>query len=570
MFYLSSKLYHVNAGMTNQYIFSFSLIREFDQFLILLELYKLRIQDDFTLDIVVKHCNDYPNRKTLLDKVDNQLVDSLKISYYEVENYLPTLLQQKLYIDQNYMDNQLINFKIFNDVFRVIFNKRQINRLYYDINAYYSNYIVLESLYQLTLRNTNENDYKSIVNINEKRDSLKQEHQNAEKTKTNIQLPKKVVTPSSTRLDDILLLCISPLVKSFLIHISTNYYVYVTEDHCYLDDNNTYNIPNIFSSTYIFNSNYLKSILMCLVNYSVENIKMRTQKILMQLKDEHDELKPLERMLLINLLFLYYLRFTHETHTEYLDNNIVRIFNDSHLQSRLLFNHTKNYFPDIDLKFNVVDIGVDDMKEAKLDQDIVDIGKKYKHLIPVSEKDFIQKIMKEVDDDSPIDDQLKLNRIDILNLIELKNNSISPNKRSLLNQNKLITEDSQDERQENNNDLFKYNFNQDYLTPAYRLFNEYVNDPNTFVVQLKTNKLKTDNVSKTIINLFEPIKTILYSKEVNIQNHFNTYDYYKILCNNLNDPLSFPYYVLLFIIFQIIIPHLYVNYNMVEFENVLM
>src|SRR6056297_414015 len=124
MYYLASKLYHINAGLANQFIFNFSIIREYDQFLILLELYKLRIQDEFTLNIVVKHCTENPSRLSLLDKVDNQLQDSLKISYYEAEQYLPTLNQQKEYIERNYSDNKLFNFKIFNDQFKVIFSKQ--------------------------------------------------------------------------------------------------------------------------------------------------------------------------------------------------------------------------------------------------------------------------------------------------------------------------------------------------------------------------------------------------------------------------------------------------------------
>src|SRR6056297_2392314 len=103
--YLSSKNYHVNAGISNQYLFMFSIIREFDQFLILLELFKLRIQDEPSIQIVIDHCTKFPNRRSILNKVDNQLQDSLKLDYYQVENYLPDLKYKSDYINTNYQDN---------------------------------------------------------------------------------------------------------------------------------------------------------------------------------------------------------------------------------------------------------------------------------------------------------------------------------------------------------------------------------------------------------------------------------------------------------------------------------
>jgi len=568
MYYLATKLYHVNAGLANQFIFNFSIIREYDQFLILLELYKLRIQDEFTLNIVLKHCTENPNRLSLLDKVDNQLQDSLKLSYYETEQYLPTLNQQKHYVNQNYEENKLINFKIFNK-FKVIFNKQQVNRFYNDINSYYSNYILLESLYQLALNNTNEPNNK-IVDINQKRDSLKQEHQKQNQKQeqiSTIELPKQEIksTQDPTRLDDIFSLSINQVLKSFLIHITTNYYIYITEEYCYLEDN-VYNIPNIYPTIYIFNSDYFKSLLSSLNNYTFENIKMRMQKILMKLKEESNELKPLEKMLLINMLFLYCLRILYDTHTDYLNNNIIKLFNDTDLQSRLISNHTKTYFSNIDLLFKIKNISIDDMKEHELDQEIINIGEKYKHLVSVSEEDFINKVLIDLKETKDVNDDLKLNKKSILNLNELKINTVSNIKKE--QQNNLINS-SMLSNSEEPYKLFKYDFNQDYLTDAYKLFNSYINDSSMFTMKLKKGDFKTINVPKTVINLFDSLKNILYNKEINIQNYFNTYDYYKILCNNLNDALSFPYYILLYVIYQIIIPHLYVNYNMQEFENIL-
>jgi len=570
MFYLASKLYHIDAGTTNQYIFNFSIIREFDQFLTLLELYKLRVQDEFTLNIVIKHCTENPNRLSLLTKVDNQLQDSLKLSYYDVEKYLPVLKQKQEYVNQNYTDDKLINFKIFNDQFIVIFNKLQINRFYCDINSYYSNYILLESLYQLTLNNTVDTNKKDIVNIANQKDSLKQDHiKEIQTQQKQIELPKQESEQinNPTKLDDIFSLCLNNVLKSFLLHITSNYYIYISEEYCKHNENN-YTFPNLFPMIYIFNTNYFKSLLISLNNYSIDHVKMRIQKALMKLKEEFNVLKPLEKMILINMIFLYYLRFIQDTHTDYLNNNITKLFNDSDLQTRVLNNHTKTYFPNVDMTFEIKDISVDDMCDNELNKNIENIGEKYKHLTSVSEKDFVDKVLIDLDKiENNKKDDLLLNNNIILNLNDLKNNIISESMKKKLNENNLINQSSLNTDYYKIDKLYSYDFKNECLTNAYSLFKEYVNDSSMFVVKLKKGDLNLINISKSVINLFESIKNILYDTEINIQNYFNTYNYYKILCKNLNDSSSFPHHILLYVIYQIIIPHLYLNYEIQEFED---
>lgn len=543
---LSSKIYHVNAGLTNQYLFSFSIIREFDQFLVLLELFKLRIQDEPTLGIVIKHCTENPNRKSILTKVDNQLQDSLKLDYYQIENYLPELKSQVDKVNETYEDStKLLNFPI-NNQFKVIFNRTQINRLYNDLNAFYSNYILLESLFNLTV-NQFEEPKKEPVNINEKKDSLKKEYNE------NIK-EEFLESKEESRLDEILNLCISSPLKSFLIHIIINYYFYISKNNIDIQDGQI-NIPSIFPMSYIFNLRYYESLVMSLNTYTIENVKMRTEKILKRLQDKDNI--PIENMALTLLLFMYYLRFLQESHTDYLNNNIRKIFNDCDLQSRLLTNHTKNYFPKFNMTFKVNEISLNDIEDQNLDAQIEEFSKEYKHLIPISEEDFVEKIIKDLDGKN---DDLIFNNKRIININHLKRlESAGVKKNNIMNPEFQNTDQHLLE-----SDIFKYDFNNEFLTPALKVFNEYIEDSNSFFIKIKQNEIT--NIPKTILNLFETIKNVLYNQ--NIQNYYNTYDYYTLLKNNLNNPSIFPHTVFLYIIYQIIIPFNYANYDMIEFEDV--
>jgi len=560
---LSNKLYHINAGLSNQFIFMFSIIRDFDQFILLLELYKLRIQDEPTIQIVVEHCTKYPNRKSILNKVDNQLQDSLKLDYYQVETFLPDLQNKLEYINNNYKDNiKLFNFPI-NNQFKVIFNKIQLNRLFNDIESFYKNYLILETLFQLTLSEQN-NTKKEIISIEEQRDKLKNEHTQKYLNNQNKDLPisnESINKTEETRIDNIFESCINSVLKSFLLHITINYYFYINKNHCVVENKEelTFKLPTLFPLSYIFNIDYFKSLILSLNKYTLDNIKLRCDKILRKLQD--DEIETLEIMMLTCLFFIYCIRFLNETHTDYLSNNIKKLFNDSDLQLRLLNNHVKTYFPNFKISFNIYDITIEDIEEKDLDNNIEEISQNYKHLISVSEEDFIDNVFKDLNKNKNKD--LILNSKKIFNIESLKTQKSAAVKNNIL-QNPEFNNLQGDLFEY---DLINYNFNSQYLTDANLLLNQYIEDKNTFLIRLRNNEIK-ENVPITIINLFELITNILYSEDINIQQYYNTYDYYNILCNQLKDPTVFPHIIFLYIIYQIIIPYLYLNYNIKEFEDV--
>ena len=88
---LSTKVYHINNGVQEQFIFKTAIVKNLDEFNILLELYKLNILDEPTMNIVIDHCKNNPHRSDLLKKVDSKLIDSINLNYMEIEQYLPVL-----------------------------------------------------------------------------------------------------------------------------------------------------------------------------------------------------------------------------------------------------------------------------------------------------------------------------------------------------------------------------------------------------------------------------------------------------------------------------------------------
>ena len=101
--------------------------------------------------------------------------------------------------------------------------------------------------------------------------------------------------------------------------------------------------------------------------------------------------------------------------------------------------------------------------------------------------------------------------------------------------------------------IFNYDFNNKYLTESYKLFNEYIKNPDIFVLQNINSELKW------LVNSFEKIQNIVLNID---KNDNNLLRYYITLQKEFD---TFTHMNLLFIIYQLIIPYMYLNYNIDTF-----
>lgn len=560
---LSSKYFHINAGIKNQFLFKLSIIKNLDMFNILLELFKLNVQDETTMNIVIEHCQDNPNRQNLLKKIDNTLIDSVILNYKDIENYLPILKNQLNTLLQTNTDwNKLFNFPICNK-FKVIFNLTQINRLYNDLKGFYQNYMIMEALFNLTLNKVNSKP--NVESITNQINVLK------EKNQEKIQIIKieKNQNSNNTDLDDLLNLCINHSIRSFMINLCKTYYIYISKNFSYMtkDENNniTITICTIFPSIYFSNSNYIKSLLMSLFTYSIDNINMRINKIVNSFSINDS---PMIIMCKSCLLYLYYLVYLNQSHSGLLMNMLFELFNDIQIQQRILNNHNKIYLKNDSLIFNIKELTIEEMVIVDDEENIIKLGEKYHHLISVSEDSFIEKILTDINN-SIKEEKISFNSIRLININNLKNIKLAASKKNEnIKDNILLDPDNLIEYDLQYQNLFEYDFNDKYLTLGYKYFNNFIQDQSNFLLEYKQNKLNLNLVPVNIINFFGIIKTLLYSNESKVLKSNNTYVYYNELIKLINDPKVFSHYIFLFIIYQIIIPFMYINYNIEEFEDV--
>jgi hypothetical protein len=247
---------------------------------------------------------------------------------------------------------------------------------------------------------------------------------------------------------------------------------------------------------------------------------------------------------------------------------LFELFNDIQIQQRILNNHNKIYLKNDSLIFNIKELTIEEMVIVDDEENIIKLGEKYHHLISVSEDSFIEKILTDINN-SIKEEKISFNSIRLININNLKNIKIAASKKNEnIKDNILLDPDNLIEYDLQYQNLFEYDFNDKYLTLGYKYFNNFIQDQSNFLLEYKQNKLNLNLVPVNIINFFGIIKTLLYSNESKVLKSNNTYVYYNELIKLINDPKVFSHYIFLFIIYQIIIPFMYINYNIEEFEDV--
>ena len=90
---------------------------------------------------------------------------------------------------------------------------------------------------------------------------------------------------------------------------------------------------------------------------------------------------------------------------------------------------------------------------------------------------------------------------------------------------------------------------------------------NLFKLKYKQKALNFKLVPVNVLNMFNILKQLLYDKNSEVLKSNNTYIYYDTIIKSINDPTVFSHYSYLYIIYQIILPFMFLNYNIIEFED---
>ena len=521
-----SKYTYINAGPV-QAILKFKIVRDNYKFKVVFELYELHIKKDQVemCNLIEQQCNQINSQ--VLEKFNNNLNGSIILDYYNVESYLPVLKNIIIQIQ----DTKRYNITLYNKL-QVILTRVELIRIYNDLESFYKNHMLLETCLRM-VSISNEKPPEVVKVCNYKKENITQPQPEPQ----NQQLPKD---------DSNLLfqLCVNDKLKQLLIFQILNYYMFLPLDEISTKNNIIY-IPNLFSSV-LFNKIYNSSLLFTLTNTNINDLKIVISKILKNLKD--DKLDKVVVMGLTFLLYFYLLRLIYDTHTSYVLNNLDDIFKDRTIQEKLLNSQINIYFKEISIQFNVTDIKLDNIVSVNIDK----LSEKYNYLKIVNQEDFTDKIFENIDkkESVPINqhsildlNNLKYCKIDLTTLPIFGKDDIDNSTQLLLEYEKV------DNRLE---------------TYCLKIFNIFINDSNKFYLLKDKNSI---SLPVTILNLFPKIADIL--KTINTKQKLDsTLTYYNLLIDELSD--DFLPSTLIYIIFQLMIPYMYNNYNINIFDDCLL
>lgn len=525
----ASRFFYINVSNNFQGFLKLSTIREYDKFLMKFDLFRFRTNDKTLIKSFEKECIKNSTRIELVSKIDSILEGDCVLDCSEVETYSKQLSSEIGRVRNN-LDNSYM-FCI-NNKLKVVLNVRQAIRLYYDLKAFYENYLILETVFKMSIKT--EKKIEILPN-------------NQKITDKKPPPPPPDIKPLNI-LDNIVSFCLSKVVRLSLIHQTITYFRYTTKEFYSIkkDENKTIiTLPNIVSKCSVYNTDYYRSLILSISTINIQQVSHYINKLVSILEsNSRDYVENSVHVMMISyLIFLYFLRCTYDSHTRYIIDNVDNILNDVNLQTKI-FNHNIDiYCKSSNVVFKVVDL---DVFEKSVN--ISDVGKEYSYLISVDEEKFIQTILKETKDNVPKDFMLSTKKV--LDLRFLRNTKKCKNGK--------IFESNND----NLDGLLDYVSVEQDFTDAYRLFKKYNNDPSVLM-------LKNNEIPKSVLNLFDCLKKILVRQNF-AETDVSTLGYYNKLCDLLPNAKLLTHTTILYIVFQIVIPFHYEIYGTTSFVDQLL
>lgn len=511
MLKLSQRLIVIDNGTDFKGILHCSILRVLDKFCFELKLRKFKVISDEIFKTVKNEINKNSfDRLDLVDKIDNDILFTHLMTVHDCEQYSSFLGKQIKHIitnDKNINDNNYYRF-IIDNVLKVILTLNQAKKLFSDLQAFVSNYMILDSMYRLLNPQIQVQDEsaQNIIIDNNVKDNI---------IDTNLQ-----ATHTDSFLDDVLNLCINNVVRSYILHETISYFSLYSA--AIKKEDNIITIPGLFKNSQFYPSSYLKSLIISLSTIEHQTLDHFIELTLSYLQNNNDNVKI---FIATFILFIYYLVKTYQTHPINVQNELEIWISKTDTQKKLL-NH---YSPNI--KFDIVQTDVIDNNDTIISE----ISSKHQYLLRLSENEFCNTVFNEV---SNIDNKIPVN----FNL----SHPIVINIEKFFNTKSFLTS------------YTHFEDNPEIITLAYRTFIGYTTSTNNISKETILNN--ATNIPVSVVKLFPllstSITTLNFNKDIS-----DTLKYYTIICSFLKDPSIFNHIDILYIVFQIIIPYYYHMYN---------
>lgn len=572
----------MELSVTNMFIYNpqflgvmrTAVVKEYHDIRLKLEFYKILSTDRQLVEMVERNCREDHTNADTLKLISNETIYSKSLTYIESEeflNYLNFINTRNVSEDEKNNKIWLVDFKFSKDVnfFKITMSTRQIYRLWSQVFSFYTHYVTLSAISRQHLLQEKQKVEKQEKKITEYINGN-------EKSSERVQVvsPQDIITRERSELDDIFELCLTPSIKSSLIHYAFSYFRYLTNKHCVIKTNDKnqvqYNLPLLMPGKLSIDEQYFSSLILSNNSVPSNNITFAIKKILNNLYTNKEKYKsnPLLTLMICYLLFIYMLRYMYDSNRDTFRNYFKQFICNPEAQYQLFKTLIDRGFSEFSDKifFKIYNINLNDLDENYNLETINKLSEEYKHLIPVSQKEFADRIFDMSDKEDrnvPIDFKLSCKKvIDISKLMEIGQKQTRVTTSVMFDPDHTLEQSQEATRDyEFLNYQLQSNNGSKVITKAYGHLLNYVKNPSSVLL------LKENDLPKEVVNLFDTLSKKVLNISRITKDNISVFSYYKLLLENLPDPKKFRHVTLLYIIYQIMLPFSYDIHGNSQFED---
>ena len=551
------------------------IIKEFHDIKLKIEFHKILTNDKKLTDMVCKSCQEDHTCADALKLVSSEMIYSKTLNYNDSEtfkNYLSFIQVRNLLEDQKTNKMWNIKFKFNKDIhhFTVGLSSNDVSRLFSQVNSYYSNYMFFAAL----AKENGKTDDKIIKKEDKKiTDYIKSNGSIIQDTTQDVVINNEAVKERND-FSDIFELCLNSTIKSSLIHYTFSYFRFFDNKQVnltYDKDQVKINLPILVPSSFNFDENYFRSLILSNSSIHLNSVTYAVKKILSNLLTNYVKYResPICILMISYLLFIYLLRCFYESNKDSFRIYFHRIVCEPTTQTawimKLIQSNFSEFFGKISFQINPSNLA--EINEGLYTDQLNKLSSEYKHLIPVSQEEFANKVFNNIEDKSnnlPVDFRLTGKRvIDVTKIIE--NNQIKLKSQSILfdpEKTLVPSENSVD----NEFNYLDYNYlsnnGSKIISKQYSYLLNYIKDPSTLLL------LNERELPKEIVSMFDVISKKILNRDVLDKENTSTFKYYEILTNSLPNSKLFKHSTMLYIIYRLIVPFYFDVYNNNTFYDV--
>jgi len=560
---------HVNY----QGVLRFCIRREFHNLCIEMRMHQINLQSKETIDAFKKNLESDPCNPTIINVIPTKEV--LKELFYLVDcenvvDYIQMIPETNQPVLQVNLGKNLV----------CMLEKNQLRRIYNFFNSFVSSFALLDSIFKIYISMTENSSVKQTVPVLQKPESVIQSLKLENPTKQSIVIdqPVDLAAKNENPIEYLLnTYCINNTFRSFVIHHIFNHLRYTSNSVILTStdtkESDSYNyittckIPILFDDFYYnLNYDYINSIFKNTFLSVDENIiSFNQKKIIENLVTLFEQEPTSETKLLITVsLFIFYCYQYRYIISQHPDFEFENYFKPETQQAGL------NFFikqQSLAKEFTVEILESEIVEELENNDSINTISLQYKHLIPVSEIDFLDMVVTEYSNSKSKNEsnnnknipdfQLSSTKILDVGLLMQSNTAIE----KIKTQDSSLVNTSNYNNRSNKSNLL--NFDQKIITKTYQCFKDYIHNPTTLTDLLSLKELP---IPRQVINLFDFFSRNM-QKIFTDQEDTNTLSYYKILSNKLPAPKSYSHQTYLYIIYNLIIPYYYDTFKTTKFTD---